>query len=194
MPERASRRSACASATRRSRRRSADRSTLQRARCTARRRRSSTTGARSSRGLSCPLTVGRYHSLVVDARAARLPGGVRARRRRADGPAPPRAAGRGRAVPPRVGAHRAGQGAARATSSTAASPAGAESSAESSIVARRLMPNPILTRAIDALAARRDLSADETAEVLAADHARRGLRDADRRVSDRAAHEGRDGR
>jgi anthranilate phosphoribosyltransferase len=29
------------------------------------------------------------------------------------------------------------------------------------------MPNPILTRAIDALASRRDLSADETAEVLA---------------------------
>src|SRR6516165_8194821 len=28
------------------------------------------------------------------------------------------------------------------------------------------MPNPILTRAIDALASRRDLSADETAEVL----------------------------
>ena len=35
--------------------------------CTARRRRSSTTGARSSRGLPSPLTVGRYHSLVVDA-------------------------------------------------------------------------------------------------------------------------------
>ena len=29
------------------------------------------------------------------------------------------------------------------------------------------MPNPILTRAIDALASRRDLSEDETAEVLA---------------------------
>jgi len=29
------------------------------------------------------------------------------------------------------------------------------------------MPNAILTRAIDALASRRDLSADETAEVLA---------------------------
>ena len=29
------------------------------------------------------------------------------------------------------------------------------------------MPNAILTRAIDALASRRDLSADETSEVLA---------------------------
>ena len=56
------------------------------------------------------------------------------------------------------------------------------------------MPNAILTRAIDALAQRRDLSADETAEVLDRDHARRGLRDADRGLSDRAAHEGRDGR
>ena len=57
----------------------------------------------------------------------------------------------------------------------------------------RLMPNPILTEAIDALASRRDLSAEQTAEVLARDHARRGLRDPDRRLPDRAAHEGRDG-
>ena len=39
------------------------------------------------------------------------------------------------------------------------------------------MPNAILTAAIDALASRRDLSADQTAEVLSRDHARRGLRD-----------------
>ena len=54
-------------------------------------------------------------------RAARLPGGDRARRRRADGAAPPRAARRGRPVPPRVGAHRAGPRAAARTSWSAAS-------------------------------------------------------------------------
>ncbi len=52
------------------------------------------------KGLTSPLKVGRYHSLVVDERAARLPGSDRARRRGADGIAPSRAAGRGRPVPP----------------------------------------------------------------------------------------------
>ena len=62
---------ACAWATSRSRRPSAARSS---ATCpsTARRRRSSTTAGRSSRGCPRPLTVGRYHSLVVDAERARL--------------------------------------------------------------------------------------------------------------------------
>src|ERR1041385_5970885 len=82
-------------------------------------------------------------------RAAGLPRGIRARGGGRDGCAPPRAARRGRAVPSRVGAHRRGQ-----------APAG-------ELPPDALMANAILTRAIDALAARRDLSADETAEVLA---------------------------
>ena len=56
-------------------------------------------------GLPSPLTVGRYHSLVVDADS--VPDCfevVGQRRRRRDGHPPPRAARRGRAVPPRVGA------------------------------------------------------------------------------------------
>ena len=65
-------------------------------------------------GRALPLARGR-------ARAARLPGGVRARRGRVDGVAPSRAAGRGRAVPPRVGAHRARAASCWPTSSTAAS-------------------------------------------------------------------------
>ena len=57
------------------------------------------------------------------------------------------------------------------------------------------MPNPILHHARSTRSpARRDLSADETAEVLARDHGRRSLRDPDRGLPDRAAHEGRDGR
>ena len=78
-------------------------------------------------------------------RAARLPGRHRPRRRRADGHAPPRAARRGRPVPPRVGAH-----ARRASGCW-----------------RTSLPNPVITEAIDALASRRDLSADEAAAVLA---------------------------
>src|SRR5205085_2982478 len=77
--------------------------------------------------------------------------GERARRRRADGRAPPRAARRGRAVPPRVRAHQRRQGPAR----------------ELPRDARPLMPNETLTRAIDALASRTDLSAEQTSEVLA---------------------------
>ena len=57
-------------------------------------------------GLDSPLTVGRYHSLVV---ADDVPDAFEvsaAGRWRRDGHPPPRAAGRGRAVPPRVGADR----------------------------------------------------------------------------------------
>ena len=56
------------------------------------------------------------------------------------------------------------------------------------------MPNAILTRAIDALAQRRDLSADEAAEVL--DQIMHGEASETQiaGLSDRAAYEGRDGR
>ena len=64
-PRRASRRSGCVWATRRWRRRSGARWCCT-SRSTARRRRSSTTDGRSSRGWGRRLTVGRYHSLVVD--------------------------------------------------------------------------------------------------------------------------------
>ena len=103
-PRPACRPSASASATSRWRRPSAARSC---ATCpsTARRRRSSTTGARSSPACPSPLTVGRYHSLVVD--DASVPdcfevsasgGGVVMAIRHRELP------GRGRPVPPRVGA------------------------------------------------------------------------------------------
>ena len=51
----------------------------------------------------------------------------------------------------------------------------------------------LLTRSIDALASRQDLSADQSAAVLGGDHGRQGLGDPDRRVPDRAADQGRDG-
>ena len=70
-PRPGSRRSASAWATSRWPRRSAARSSAT-CRSTARRRRSSTTAARSSPACASPLTVGRYHSLVVDEDAARL--------------------------------------------------------------------------------------------------------------------------
>ena len=54
-------------------------------------------------GLRRQLTVGRYHSLVVGDELPDCLERDRARRRRADGAAPPRAAGRGRPVPPGVG-------------------------------------------------------------------------------------------
>ena len=63
-------------------------------------------------GLESPLVAGRYHSLIVDPGAARLARGLGAHGRRDHGPAPHRAARRGRAVPPRVGADRRRQGAA----------------------------------------------------------------------------------
>ena len=78
-------------------------------------------------GLPSPLTVGRYHSLVVDPDAAGLPDGHRHRRRRRDGRPAPRAARRRRPVPPRVGAHRRTASACWRTS----------------------LPNPSLTDAID---------------------------------------------
>ena len=88
---------------------------------TARRPRSSTTARTIFAGLPSPLTVGRYHSLVVDAESCPDCFEVtRARRRRGDGHAPPRAAGRGRPVPPRVGADARGQAAAARTSSSGA--------------------------------------------------------------------------
>ena len=65
------------------------------------------------RGLSSPLTVGRYHSLVVD---SELPDCLEESARGGGvlmGVAPSRAPGRGRPVSSRVGAHRRGQGAAR---------------------------------------------------------------------------------
>ncbi len=105
MPEAGCRRSASASATRRSPRPSAAGRLHEPVHGKA------TTIEHDGRtifaGLSSPLTVGRYHSLVVD---PQLPdcleesargGGVR------DGRAPSRAARRGRAVSPRVGADRA---------------------------------------------------------------------------------------
>ena len=60
-------------------------------------------------GLPSPLVAGRYHSLVADPRPARRARADRLARRRRDGRPPPRAARRGRPVPPRVGAHPAGQ-------------------------------------------------------------------------------------
>ncbi len=61
-------------------------------------------------GLEPQLTVGRYHSLIVDPELPDAAGGVGPLRRHDHGPAPPRAAGRGRAVPPRVRADRARHG------------------------------------------------------------------------------------
>ena len=98
-------------------------------RSTARTPRSSTTGAGVLSGLESPLRAGRYHSLVAD---PDLPDELElsaSYERRRDGRAAPRAAGRGRPVPSRVGAHAARQG------HTPELP--------------RLMPNEILTRAID---------------------------------------------
>ena len=92
---------------------------------------------------------GRYHSLVVDPELPdELERSARGRRRR-DGRPPPRAAGRGRAVPPRVGAHRGRQGACCATSSRA-------ERADARRPDRRDRP----------LAPGEDLTADEAAAVL----------------------------
>ena len=67
--------------------------------------------ARSSPAWRSPLTVGRYHSLVVDEELPDCLEETAPRRRRADGHPPPRAARRGRAVPPRVRTHAARQAA-----------------------------------------------------------------------------------
>ena len=144
-------------------------------------------------GLSCPLTVGRYHSLVVapelpdcleeSARGGGVLMGLRHRELPAEGV---------QFHPESVLTEQGRELLANFLDGRVARLGVAD--VRSRWRRRAEMPNAILTRAIDALAQRRDLSADETAEVLDADHARRGLRDADRRVSDRAAHEGRDGR
>ena len=122
-------------------------------------------------GLPEPFDAGRYHSLA----ATRLPDALEPTayrgRRRGDGRAPPRAAGRRRPVPPRVGAD-AGRARARAQlpGGTAVIQAGARAAA------RRPRPH-----------ARRGARGDER------DHARRGDAGADRRLPRRAAREGRDG-
>ena len=105
------------------------------------------------------------------ARADRQP------RRRRDGRPPPRAAGRGRPVPPRVGAHPAGQAPARQLPRR-----------------RGLMPNDVVSRAIDAVCAGDHLTADHAAAVLAEIMEGRAERGPDRRLPDRPAGEGRDGR
>ena len=87
----------------------------------------------------------------------------RQRRRRRDGHPPPRAAGRGRPVPPRVGADRRRQAAAARTSSCTL--------------------NAVLTRAIDALASGRDLRPGGGRRGAGRDHGRQRLRGADRRRS-----------
>ena len=103
-PRRASRRSASASATSRSRRRSAARS-IRHEPVHGKTTRSSTTAGRSSPGCRAPLTVGRYHSLVVDDRRCPTASSVTARGGGVVmGDPPPRAARRRRPVPPRVGA------------------------------------------------------------------------------------------
>ncbi len=99
-------------------------------------------------GLEPELTVGRYHSLIVDPDLPGRAGGVGPLRRHDHGPAPPRAAGRGRAVPPRIRADRARHG------HTAQLPAVSDA------------PNPILTETIDRLCRSEALTVDETSAVL----------------------------
>ncbi len=98
------------------------------------------------------MTAGRYHSLIAH---PDLPDEFEVSatlRRRRDGGAPPRAAGRGRPVPPRVDPDARRQEAARRTSSEAKTAA--------------LMPNEILTRAIDSVASGTHLTADHASAVL----------------------------
>ena len=59
---------------------------------------------------------------------------------------------------------------------------------------RRLVPNPVLTRAIDAVASGRDLTRRRGGRGARRDHGRQRLRGRDRRLPDRAAHQGRDRR
>ena len=76
--------------------------------CTARPRRSTTTARASSPACPNPFVATRYHSLVVRPRlgARRARGHRHHDRRGGHGAAPPELRGRGRPVPPRVGAHR----------------------------------------------------------------------------------------
>ena len=92
----------------------------------------------------------------------------RARRRRPHGHPPPRAAGRGRAVPSRVGPHRPRARTCCATSCRTPEP--------SVGCPPFSMPNDVLTAAIDALASRRDLSQEQAGEVLAEIMAGNGVR------------------
>ena len=96
-------------------------------------------------GLPIPLDVGRYHSLVVDPDAAGLPDGHRHAAAACDGRAAPRAAGRT---------------ASSSTPSRCSRP-------RASACWRTSLPNPVLTEAIDRLASREDLPADDMAAVLA---------------------------
>ena len=140
-PRRASRCSACASATRRWRRRSAARVVVgepvhgKAAEVRHDGKLDLPRGREPADGGPLPLAGRRPRP----ARRARAVGRV-ARDR--DGHPPPRAAGRGRAVPPRVGADRDAASGCCATSSTA----------------QRLMPNDVVTEAIDAVASGRDLT------------------------------------
>ena len=108
-------------------------------------------------------------------RPARRARADRPPRRRGDGRPPPRAAGRGRPVPPRVGAHPAGQARCWRTSS-----------------ASELMPNDVVTRAIDAVCAGDHLTADHASAVLAEIMEGRAEPSPDRRLPDRPAGEGGD--
>ena len=83
--DRGYRRSASASATRRSSRPSAARSARRGGSSTARRAGSSTTARDLSRASPSPLEAGRYHSLAADTRARRARGLRDDRRRRGDG-------------------------------------------------------------------------------------------------------------
>ena len=107
-------------------------------------------------GLPDPLLVGPLPLADRRARPARRARAHLDLRRRRDGGPSPRAAGRGRPVPPRVGADPARQGHARELPR-----------ARRRRVGSRRMPNEIITRAIDAVGAGEHLTADHASAVLA---------------------------
>ena len=117
-------------------------------------------------GLESPLVAGRYHSLVVAPELPDCARGVGALRRGVMGAAPPRAAARGRPVPPGVGAHAARQ--------------------------RDAEELPCLTPSSQtrstASPAARTSPADDAARVLREVMEGRASRGGDRRLPDRAAH------
>src|SRR5438270_2473003 len=104
--------------------------------------------AQPARRRSLPLARGRCGPAGLPAAHGHGSGG-----RRGDGDPPPRPAGRGRAVSPRVDPHRDRSAPARQLPGARAHP-------------RLAVPNPLLTDAIDRLASRQDLSADEAGAVL----------------------------